>query len=141
MIKFTVSIYNYYNHTSVDYLVGGYTFSNSSGVCEWRAVTALGIGHLENGQYSNLPVTFGHDGDTCCIYIGSSAVVWRHPVIQIKDVLIGFTNHRFDNWNDGWGVSIISESDNTVTEVKIDNPNPIASAITVDGDDLIFEFL
>lgn len=138
MLKFTVSIFNYQENTSVDYIISGYLYKNGAN-STWTRVTAVANGHPVY-TIANLPVIFGHDGDTCCVYIGTSTFTWYYPQVQVKDVLNGFASN-VGNWGEGWDIGIISESDNTVTEVKIDNPNPIASAFTVSGDTLILNWL
>ena len=106
MMRFKVSIYNYVKGTSVEYLIGGYNYSDSP---TWQHQPfAQCIGKWEHPQLSNLTVRFGHDGTKCAIYIGDANTVWDYPQVTVSDVTLGYRNYDFDKWASGWTVGFTS---------------------------------
>lgn len=105
MVKFKVSIFNYYTHTSVDYIISGYTYQDSP---YWYQMTALCLGK-KGTTHSNHTVRFGYDNSRMYVYIGESDTKWSYPNITISDITIGHSG-TFDKWKNGWRVSIVSST-------------------------------
>lgn len=94
MIKFIVDIYNYSDNTSVSYAISGYNYSD--GV--WHSCTAECLSH--HGQdKQNLTVAFGEMNSKSAVMIGSSSTTWSHPQVQIRDIVIGYSNWNYKYWN------------------------------------------
>lgn len=101
MIKFDVNIFNYLNNTSVTYTISGYTYSPTQ---QWFNVSAYAIGHYQ-GDLSNLPVLFGHNGTKCVVYIGTDTTTWAYPKIAISNITLGWSNTTTEMWSTGWDFS------------------------------------
>ena len=104
MLRFEIDIYDYAGDEegeSVKLLVGGYTWSGGS---SWLNVFA----HLISGRSDrNYIVRFGHDGNKCCLVIGSTAGVWSYPQISISNFVGGYSGATASNWADGWGIGFV----------------------------------
>ena len=102
MLRFKVSIYNYVTNSSVDYYVGGYTYSDGN----WHQTFAYSVGNPVSA-IGNLPVTFGHTSDgKGCIQIGSSSTAWSYPQVTVSDVVIGYSGATYNTWANGtWTVN------------------------------------
>ena len=118
MLKFKVSIYNYKDNTSVDYILAGYNYRAEYG---WSRTTAYCVSPWGQ-EVSNLPVSFGHDGTKCAITIGTPTTVWSYPQVVISDVTVAFEHTKYDMWNSGWSLSFITEALPTVS-TTISNTN------------------
>ena len=119
MLKFKVSIYNYDTGTSVDYIIGGYTYSGSN---TWINCTAICIGK-PGASLSNLPVTFGNNGTKCVVAIGAANTSWDYPQVTISDITLGYSNTTYSTWATGWGVawstSALAEVDTTISNTNV----------------------
>lgn len=94
MIKFIVDIYNYSDNTSVSYAISGHNYSD--GV--WHSCTAECLSH--HGQdKQNLTVAFGEMNSKSAVMIGSSSTTWSYPQVQIRDIVIGYSNWNYKYWN------------------------------------------
>lgn len=111
MLKFTVSIYDYATHESVDYIVSGYNYSESD---SWYNATAICIGKY-GASHSNLTVRFGHNGTKCVVLIGENTTVWQYPQIVVHDIHLGYRNYAYSMWKSGWLVTI-DQTNPTVTQ-------------------------
>ena len=118
MLKFKISIFNYEDGTSVDYIVSGYNYNEAS---EWVETTAYCVSPW-SGALSNLPVSFGHDGEKCAITVGTPTTVWRYPRVAISDITVSFHNTEYDIWKSGWNISMVTEALPTVSKT-ISNTN------------------
>lgn len=116
MVKFKVSIYNYVQNTSVDYIISGYTYSDGT----WYQVSAVCLG--KKGQtHSNLTVRFGYDTSRMYVYIGESTTSWSYPNVTISDVTVGHSG-TFAQWKDGWAITITTSAatiDETITNTFV----------------------
>ena len=111
MLKFKVSIYNFKNGSSVDYIIAGYNYAPDQ---IWMNTTAYCVSPW-GGALSNLPVSFGHDGTKCAITIGTPTTVWNHPQVVISDITLGYSNTSYNQWKSGWNLSFITEALPTVS--------------------------
>lgn len=136
IFRFTVSIYDYVNNVIVDYVVSGYNYQSSN---SWERCKVYSLGDIKD-DLSNLPVGFGHDGEKCAIYIGTESTPWGYVQIAIHDVIGGYNGYTYDSWKEGWLIDIIPALDGDITG-SVNNPNIIASAFTVSGDTIIYNFL
>ena len=118
MLKFKVSIYNYKDNTSVDYILAGYNYRAEYG---WSRTTAYCVSPWGQ-EVSNLPVSFGHDGTKCAITIGTPTTVWSYPQVVISDVTVAFEHTKYDMWKSGWSLSFVTEVLPTVN-ATISNTN------------------
>lgn len=118
MLKFKVSIYNYKDNTSVDYILAGYNYRAEYG---WSRTTAYCVSPWGQ-EVSNLPVSFGHDGTKCAITIGTPTTVWSYPQVVISDVTVAFAHTKYDMWKSGWSLSFVTEVLPTVN-ATISNTN------------------
>lgn len=100
MVKFKVSIYNYSTHTSVDYIIGVYTYNSGEYLYN---PTAICLGK-KGEKLSNLPVRFGYQNNKYYIYIGESNTVWNYPNVTISDVTLGHSSD-YNKWKEGWSIS------------------------------------
>ena len=110
MLGFTVTIYDYLTHSSVDYHIFGYNYVQSTG---WISPTAVCVGRAD-GRHSNLTVRFGHDGSKCAITIGEANTAWSYPKVQVHDVLLGHYGN-FSQWKSGWNVAVSTAELSTIT--------------------------
>lgn len=99
MNKFKVSIYNYVDDTSVDYIIGGYTYSDGT----WYSCSAICLGK-KGSALSNLPVHFCYDTTRMYVYIGNNNTSWSYPNITISDVTVGHSG-TIAQLKSGWGIS------------------------------------
>ena len=117
MLRFTVDVYEYQSDRSFNLVVGGYT---NSGNDTWLQTSAI----LSGSIAANNTVTFGHDGDTCCIWIGLPGTSWRYVDVQVKDFQAGYSNYQISQWASGWTVSIDStapvQSDRVISDALLD---------------------
>lgn len=127
MIKFKVSIYNFENDTSLDYIIAGYNYATTPA---WSSTAAYCISRTGN-SLSNLPVSFGHDGTYCAITIGTTDTVWKYPQIMISEVVLGFSGNSFDTWKSDWGLSIIQTELPTITRTITNTGRFIANSTAV----------
>ena len=106
MLKFKVSIYNFSAGTSVDYILAGYNHSDNT---SWMEPTAYCVSPW-GGELSNLPVSFGHDGEKCAVTIGTPTTVWHVPQVVISDVTLGYSGRNYNQWKSGWNLSFVTEA-------------------------------
>jgi hypothetical protein len=99
MLRFYVEVYEYATDASVTYEVGGYTYA---GTPAWFNAYARAVGN----PISVRPVYFGHDGATCCVWIGTGGGSWNYPVVRIKDFMAGYNNTARSTWETGWALSL-----------------------------------
>lgn len=98
MIRFTLSIYNYIEDTSVDYVIGGYNYSLDS---KWYKCTAYCNGKA-GVSTSNLTVRFGTYDNKSAITIGEANTEWNHLKAHIHDITFGHQWHsdlKYKSWN------------------------------------------
>lgn len=118
MIRFFIDVYEYGVDASVTYEVGGYNGSGGT----WINTYARAVGNPANVR----AVRFGHDGTKCCVFLGSLYGTLQYPVVQIRDVVVGFSAQALANWQSGWqvGVQNLSGELTTVGTVVIAKPLP-----------------
>ena len=107
MLSMVVTIYNYSTGTSTTYTVGGYNYSDGNWYNEFAYSNRQGL-----SGYGNLPVRFGDDGSSNCIYIGETTTTWSYPNIVVSNVLLGHSTQGFGSWATGWEISINSSLGN-----------------------------
>ena len=116
MLRFTVDVYEYQSDRSFNLVVGGYTYSTTG---TWHRTSAI----LSGSIAANNTVTFGHDGDTCCIWIGLPGTSWSYVDVQVKDFQASFSS-QISQWASGWTVSIDStapvQSDRVISDALLD---------------------
>ena len=115
MIKFKVSIYDYVEDESCDYIISGYNYSD--GV--WYNPTAICLGK-PNKAHSNLTVRYGQYNGHSAISIGEANTAWQYPNITISDVTLGHSGTEYyDEWSKGWrllfSTTAISNISKTIT--------------------------
>ncbi len=102
MLKFVVSIYDYFTGETTDYHLSGYTYGVGN---TWISCTATCVGKA-GAHHSNLPVSFGHDGTNCAITIGNANTSWHYPIVKVHDILLGRFESDFSKWKTGWNISV-----------------------------------
>lgn len=102
MLKFVVSIYDYFTGEATDYHLSGYTYGVGN---TWISCTATCVGKA-GAHHSNLPVSFGHDGTNCAITIGNANTSWHYPIVKVHDILLGRFESDFSKWKTGWNISV-----------------------------------
>ena len=102
MLKFVVTIYDYLAGETTDYHISGYNYGAGNA---WICCTATCVGKA-GAYHSNLPVSFGHDGNKCAITIGNSNTSWHYPIVKVHDILLGRFESDFSKWKTGWTASI-----------------------------------
>ena len=100
MMRFYVEIYEYDADKSLTLEVGGYNYSGSGGA--WYNVYAK----MTGSSASEKAVRFGHDGATCCIWIGEPGSVWQYPQVVVSNLRGGYSNNTAALWASGWAVSV-----------------------------------
>ena len=117
MLRFTVDVYEYQSDRSFNLVVGGYNYSAND---TWIRTSAI----LSGSIAANNTVTFGHDGDTCCIWIGLPGTSWSSVDVQVKDFQAGWSSYQISQWASGWTVSIDStapvQSDRVISDALLD---------------------
>jgi hypothetical protein len=112
MWKMTVKIYEYGQRGN------GYTIelgchlypSTAYNRYQWMLTTDTG---------AVLPIRYGTDGSSGCVWIGENGTVWSYPQIHVTEFSNGFNNPGGVNWTTGtWGVTI-GAIDNSVA---VDGP-------------------
>lgn len=111
MMKFIVDIYNYADNTSVSYAISGYNYSD--GV--WYSCTAECLSH--HGQNKqNLTVAFGEINSKSAVMIGAAGTVWDYPQVQIRDIVLGYSNWNYKYWNNAdWVIDFSTSPIGNVT--------------------------
>lgn len=101
MVKFTIEILEKYGKSLAEYSVLGQIFSGGS----WATIstaTCNGVGGI-----TELPVSFGKEGDKAAITIGNNDTVWdTYSAIKIKDVTTYFTHFSLEEWASDWDISV-----------------------------------
>jgi hypothetical protein len=112
MWKMTVKIYEYGQRGN------GYTIelgchlypSTAYNRYQWMLTTDTG---------AVLPIRYGTDGTSGCVWIGENGTTWSYPQIHVTEFSNGFNNPGGVDWNTGtWGVTI-GAIDNSVA---VDGP-------------------
>ena len=103
MLKFDIDVFDYATNQSCRIEVAGYTYINTPA---WLSTSATTISSNTNINYT---IRFGHDGDKCAIYIGESNTSWAYPSIQITHVNASFFNSEYEDWDDGWDISVVND--------------------------------
>lgn len=136
MMSMTITIYNYSTGTSATYYVGGYNYSDGNWYSEFAYSNRQGTSSL-----GNLPVRFGNDGSTDCIYIGETTTRWSYPNIVVSNVLLGHSTQSVSSWATGWEISIttsLGTINKTVTNPAMNYSSEYAdsaSTVTVNNSD------
>jgi len=99
MIIFELTAFNYSINRSVKFIIGGYNNIENN---RWFNPTAVQLDNSNNFKYN---VNFGHDGDTCCIWIGESNTTWNLSQISITNIRVGFSHSTSTDWNKNWQIS------------------------------------
>ena len=89
-------IYNYADNTSCKYTVSGY--NTTSG---WTKVTCLVEGY-------SIAVRLAHDGEKCCILVGSTTQKWQYPKLVVSKVISSYSGYD-KLTKDGWTATIIDD--------------------------------
>lgn len=100
MMRLFVEIYEYDADKSLTLEVGGYNYSGGGGA--WYNVYAK----MTGSSTSEKAVRFGHDGATCCIWIGEPGSVWQYPQVVVSNLRAGYSNNTSALWASGWAVSV-----------------------------------
>ena len=122
LIKFKISIANYKENTSVDYVVSG--FMNAA-TQKWEQCSAFALGrYYEN--LSNLTVRFGHNGSTCVVTIGELDTLWTFVSVAVSDINVSKTigDDNFSTWAQNWNI-LIDGNSNISFSANIDKPHII----------------
>lgn len=104
--------------------VGGYNFSTST---IWQNTTA--------SSPSSLPfnsVRFAHDGNKCCILLGTTSTVWIHPKITIDNVFVSF-NSFATGWETGYSIDLITDETGITTSATPTINAGVPIALTTSG--------
>ena len=127
MWKMTIKIYEYGSRGN------GYTIECG---CHLYPSNAYNRYQYAIGVDSNiaLPIRYGTDGTSGCIWIGENATTWYYPQIHVTEFSNGFNNPGSVDWSAGtWGVTI----GNIDNSVAVDGPYtiglPLASTATTAG--------
>ena len=110
MFRFKVSIYNYTDYGTMDYIIGGYNYGSST---EFHSCSAYCIGDSSSGLYG-LTVQYANDGTNDIVYIGDTSTSWSYPKVLISEVLLGHNNSDFANWVRGWKIEFAT----AISDVK-----------------------
>lgn len=90
MMTMRIRVFNYSDSSShFDVSVSGYLYTDGS---TWINTAASIVGAVPSKFANGLTVMFGHDGDTCCIYLGDDDTNWSYPQVHIMEYTNGFSN-------------------------------------------------
>ena len=120
MLRFFVEIYEYTGSGSATYEVGGY---NYGGIPQWVNCFARYTGPNSKRRV----VTFGHDGTSCCIWIGTYAVsaigpAWSYPQVRVSSFVAGYSNAVETMWATGWSITMATGGTNGASPIIITAP-------------------
>ena len=124
MWKMTVKIYEYGQRGN------GYTIelgchlypSTAHNRYQWMITTDFG---------AVLPIRYGTDGTSGCIWIGENGTTWAYPQIHVTEFSNGFNNPGSVNWTTGtWAVTIGTIDNSVAVDGPYTTSLPVASAVT-----------
>lgn len=126
MMRFVVDVFEYGSQEATSYVVAGY---NYNGTPAWVNASAQMMGKRAKSR----TVSFGHDGATCCVWIGVPTDTWAYPQVRVHDFVAGFGGQAVANWDDGWTVTLAASAPLNVTQT-VTNPS---AGDTVFGENLL----
>ena len=134
MIRMEVSIYDYAggnNGESIKLLIGGYMYSTDQ---KWYNYFAQVL--TNRTDKINIPVRFGDDGDTCCIWIGDTGATWDYLHVEVHNVMVhNGSAGDAANWDDNWSISLVSAYDN-ITENYGQVQSGLVSSYALNADNI-----
>lgn len=127
-MKMNIEVYDYTTNESITVKVGGYTYATGT---SWYNTSAQIIAAKVNRDFT---VRFGHDGTHCAIWIGETTSTWSYPKVSVTDFLAGHSAATFDNWDDGWDITIDNSfTGDTMTRT---HDNNLVGLWLANGDDI-----
>ncbi|WP_177208094.1 phage tail protein [Pseudoalteromonas denitrificans] len=111
MLGFNVNVYEFNTDHSFQLAVSGYNYRNSS---SWLNCSAF----VSSGSRT-YKVRFGHDGDTCCVYIGEDNESWRFVQLNITDLVTGYSSYEASLWDENWSISVGGQLAENITSTLI----------------------
>ena len=141
MVKFTVSIFNYVDGTTMDYVIQGYTYADglwyrTDAVCTTRLTSSANDGHETMG---NLTVRFGRNssgkfqvqiGEAVARSNSDPATTWQYPAVFIRNIEMSHATRDFSSYKSGWNVTIgTSTISNVSSTISCTNVSTFASCL------------
>ena len=114
MIVAVAKIFDYASGESFDVTFGGY---NSVATSAW--INTFAYISADKKIDRNLSVRFGHDGGTCCVYIGETNSSWEYLQVFVTDVQIGYSSVDVEDWKKNWQISVETTL-GTISETQTD---------------------
>lgn len=110
MMSFSLRIYDYSDKGYSEYKLAGYNAGGSTN--SWARCSAT---------IEGFPVTtdirFAHDGNKCCVLIGTVDSQWRYLKAYVHEFMAGFSSQT-DGWDTDWSISVeASEANIDTTKV------------------------
>jgi hypothetical protein len=100
MMRMTIRVYTYDNG-SFDIYCGGYSYEPTAA---WINTFA----YMGSQTREAVTVYFGHDGTSCCIFVGAPGTAWSYPKLYVTDFQAGHSNYAASQWRSGWAVSVVT---------------------------------
>lgn len=119
MRRFDVSVCHYSDtNTLIDLSVGCYPYVNKI----WSNMVAKSTiaGQFVNKTYTK--VGFCKDSqDNAVIIIGNTDSAWSYPIVQVHNILVGFSNNNYANSYSGWDVTITNDISDLAVQYTIED--------------------
>jgi hypothetical protein len=78
-----------------------------------------------------LPIRYGTDGTSGCIWIGENGTTWSYPQIHVTEFSNGFNNPGSVNWSTGtWAISIGTIDNSVAVDGPFTTSLPVAASVT-----------
>lgn len=117
MMTMKIIIYDYSINESFEVHCGGYNHTGGNGYWVNTHAKIIANGDVDR----NFNVRFGHDGSKCCITIGETTSPWAYPKVVVTEWVGGHSNETFNNWDNGWDISIVTTLPSQIDQVRSNN--------------------
>lgn len=117
MMTMKITIFDYSINESFEVHCGGYNYAGGGGSWVNTHAKIIANPHLDR----NFNVRFGHDGSKCCILIGETNSAWAYPKVVVTEWVGGHSNETFNNWDNGWDISIVTTLPSNIDQTRSNN--------------------
>lgn len=98
MLKLFIEVFDFSVNESFSITVSAYITGTS-----WQMGS---VQIISSKSDRNLPVRFGHDGVSYCIYLGDLNSTWTHIKTSVVKGFFSYTNYQPYKWLTGWFLSL-----------------------------------
>ena len=111
MMKFKVSVYEYSEGRTHEFLISGYNNNNANQ--QWYNVAAT---QLTDDNRSAYTIRWGGNGTDNIVWIGNTNSTWSYPQVHVQWVDLGYSGFS-TNWGQDWIIDFVTSFD-TVTVTR-----------------------